>query len=124
MRRKTGKKTQPKRDEPAVDSPLLQLHSVLGELDAAIYEVRRSLDRVLARGTTDAPDKPLPLQELNSLREHLRRSRGRHEDKGLRRSIMDIASTSAHQDHEQESGDPNSPQIGVAPTGPLKVDFD
>lgn len=124
MSRKLNKAGKPKQGEAETDAALLQLHSALGELDASIHEVRRSLDRVLSRSTTDEPDKPLPLHELNSLREHLRRSRGRHEDSSHRRSIMDIASASVQQDHDQETSSPGTAQIGVAPPGPLKVDFD
>ncbi len=103
------------------DNALLRLHAALSELDRALYEALRALDRALGRPPMDEPKRPLPLQELSSLREHLRRVRNRYETPGTRRSIVDIAGEPPGWEPDGDDGS-DEPQVGVAPSGPLKVE--
>ncbi len=118
-------------EEGALDpkSALVRLHAALRELDDALYSATRALEEAFGRPASAEPHRALPIKELTTLGEQLRRTRFRRAGQESRQSIMDIAGEPPIQlseeleelDKLEEPADKDA-GVGVAPSGPLRVD--
>lgn len=118
---KTRPASRPVADDDVPETALLSLHAALGDLDAAIFAARRALDQALGRPPQAESRRPLPLHELNALRQQLDLAGAPAGAAVARPSIMDIATNPP----DDDGGDRQTQRrqlVGVAPAGKLRVD--
>lgn len=109
-------------DDDVPETALLHLHAALGDLDAAIFAARRALDQALGRPPRDESRRPLPLHELNTLRQRLELAGAPAGAARARPSIMDIATIAPDGDDGSDRQAQRLQRVGVAPAGKLRVD--
>jgi len=117
-----------KPDTPELDpeAVLVRLHAALSDLDHAVYAAVRALEDAFSRPPSTEPARGLPMKEMASLGEHLRQVHKKSAIDETRQSIMDIAAelpVEATEDLVEEAPDGGgTSSIGVAPSGPLRVE--
>lgn len=109
------------------DSALVRLHAALGELDDALFAATRALEDAFGRPASSEPHRALPMKELTTLGEQMRRTRKRRRGHEARQSIIDIAGKppihlSDELEELEEDTAASDQQVSVAPSGPIRVD--
>jgi len=102
------------------DAMLVRLHAALTELDRALWDARSALNQALGRPPGDTPPRSLPLKELGALRDAL--DAAARPSRKTRPSIEEIAATPEPEDAPGPDRPDTEPTVGVAPSGPLRVD--